>query len=307
MVRDSSPAVKIEGPYSTNEELNSFTYELITPNSFQASSQTDTRRQSIFGRDDDDAILAPVSGKRSARIDGSTSFSAMDRYFDTRDLKSSVRTYIRRLESLVLPEQGLGWRVTDNVRNRVYDPTEDRGFLFTGISWQHSASEPNTLEWDIDFEKADGVQDGETPERYIRRRGMSDVGRDRVEVNDVVLEFAEVDTRRVERSLDISSNDLLHQLENDEEGSSPVLGIIESGIETEVTFNGTVYVPDEFESTINSFDRELHGDEAKLYDELSGTVWIGTITNSSSTVNAGEPANRFDFSVELEVGDVVTG
>jgi len=306
MVRDSSPKVKIEGPYDTDETLNDFEFELITTDDFSASASTNTRRESIFGRDDDEAILAPVSGQRSSRIAGTTSFSAMDRYFDTNDLKSSVRTYLRRLESLVLPSQGLGWKVTDEVRNKSYDPTTDRGFLISDMTWQHSASNPNSIEWDVEFEQADGVQDGITPEDYITRRGMQDVGRDRVVVDGVEIEFAEVDTRRIERSININSNDLIHQSE-EEEGDSPVLGVIETGMETEVTFNGTVFVPDSFESTIQSFDTELHGKEADLYDELSGTIWTGTITSSSSTINAGEPANRFDFSIDLEVGDVVTG
>lgn len=306
MVRDSSPKVTIEGPYDTDENLNSFSLDLITADDFSKSSSTDTRRESIFGRDDDESILAPVSGSRSARVSGTTSFSAMDRYFGSSDLKKSVRRYIRSLESLVLPTQGLGWRVEDKVRDSVYDPVSDRGFLITDMSWQFAASSPNQLNWDVEFENADGLQDGLSPEEYIDRRGYEDVGRDRIVVGNTEIEFAEVSDRRVERSVNIRNNDLIHQTE-EAQGDSPVLGVIESGIETNVTFGGTIYEPDNFLSTVQAFDTELHGESASLHDELSGTVWEGTITSSDSTINEGEPPNRFDFQIDLQVGDVVTG
>lgn len=306
MVRDSSPKVTIKGPYDTGETLNDFTFDLITADDFSKTSTTDTRRESIFGQDDEESVLAPVSGSRSARVSGTTSFSAMNGYFESYDLKKSVRQYIRHLEALVLPTQGLGWRIEDKVRDATYDPVSNRGFLITDMSWQHSASDPNRLKWDLDLDNADGLQDGATPDQYIEKRGYEDVGQDRIFVDGTEIEFAEVSDRRVERSVNVRDNDLIHQTE-ESEGDSPVLGVIESGMETNVTFGGTVHAPDNFISKIQMFDNELHGETASLYDELSGTVWKGTVTSSESIINEGEPPNRFDFKLDLEVGNVVTG
>ena len=303
MSRDNSPRVVVDGIYDTNENFESLDFALYNSDSFSVESQTQTNKQSIPGADDEETVLAPVSGSRQFRLGGDTSFFALNRGFGSSDVKNNVRTWLRQLESLVLPQQGLGWELSDEVRGETYSPVGSRGVLFDNVTWQYSPSDGNLIDWTVSGEFSEGVQTQNSPQEYIENREVVDVPRDKIEVSDYSLEFSYVENRRVDRSVNLQSTDMIHQLEEND-GDSPVLGTIDSGVETEVSFDGKVYKPDNFESEVRSFDTELQGEEAQLFDEFSGSVWTGTIVSSDSTLNAGEP-NRFDFSVTLEIGTVI--
>ena len=303
MTRDNSARVVVDGIYDTNENFESLDFALYNSDSFSVESQTQTNKQSVPGRDDGETVLSPVSGSRQFRLGGDTSFSSLNRGFGSSDVKNNVRTWVRQLESLVLPQQGLGWELSDEVRGETYSPVGSRGVLFDNVTWEYSPSDGNLIDWTVSGEFSEGVQNQDSPQDYIDGREVIDVTEDKIEVGNYSLDFSYVENRRVDRSVNLQGTDLIHQLEEND-GDSPVLGTIDSGVETEVSFDGKVYKPDNFESEVRSFDTELQGEEAQLFDEFSGSVWTGTIASSDSTLNAGEP-NRFDFSVTLEIGTVI--
>jgi hypothetical protein len=210
---------------------------------------------------------------------------------------------LRQLESLVLPQQGLGWQVQDVVRGQTYDPTVNRGILFEDVSWSYSPDDGERFDWTVQGQFSEGVQVRNSPDEYINRRGITNVQDDLLVTDNVSLEFSYVENREVSRTTNINSTDLIHQQE-DEQGDSPVLGTINEGVTSEVVFDGTIYQPDTFDTTIQEFDRQLQGSEAELYDSFSGAVWTGTISSSDTTIESGRP-NRFDYSLTLEVGQVL--
>jgi hypothetical protein len=308
------PAFGVQGPYDQEGNQEFFSFRFLTLDESRAKSETDTNRQSIFGQEDEDAVLSPVSGSRSHSLSGEAGYRVIDNEYDTLSRKESVRRYIRELEALVLSQQGAGWRVDDTVRGQSKSPvSDDRGFLFEEVGWEHDASEPGRIKYDADLVTANGVQDTTNPDNYISRRSEGYNGVDKVVVgDDVTIEFAQVDSRRVSRSVDVQRNDLMHQLDSgggggdggdgDDSGGSPVIGVVQSGVETEVNIQGTVIAPDDFESTVREFDKEIHGSTAFFYDALSGAVWEGAISSSSSTLEAGKPKNRFGASIDIEIG-----
>ena len=302
MVRDNSARVIVNGIHGSFESLG---HSLYNADSFSVESDTQTNRQSPPGEDDNDTVLAPVSGSRSVRLSGQTSFSRVNRGFPSLDKIASLRTWLRQLESLILPQQGLGWEVEDVVRGQTYDPTasNSRGLLFEDVSWSYSPDSGERFNWTVQGVFSDGVQNQNSPNNYVSQRGFSDLQTDKIVVDNVDIEFSYVENRDVSRTTNIQTTDLIHQVEGSS-GDSPVLGTINEGVTTEVVFDGVVYVPDSFASTTNEFDRRLQGSEAQLYDMFSGVIWEGTVSSSDSTIESGRPG-RFDFSVTLEVGQVL--
>lgn len=305
-MRDKSARLVYEGPVDIDESIGDFELSLYNADSARVSNQSDTNQESIPGLDDEDTVLAPLTGTRTVRLDGQTSFSRVSRGFPSLGRIESVREWIARFEALVLPQQGLGWKVDDKVRGVTYEPLdtdgeERRGLLNTIVTWTYSPSDGERFDWDIDAEFTEGVQTADDPQRYVERvLGGSPPERDELQVSGLSLEFDEVDQRRVRREIQLNNTDLIHQTED-----SPMTGVIESGVETEVRFRGTVYRPDNFEGAIQDFDRRIQGEEATLLDMFAGRVWNGTVASSDSTIESARP-NRFDFTVTLEVGSVVT-
>ena len=300
MTRDSSSRVIVEGVYDTDGDVLEIDFPLPNADSFSIESQTETNKQTVPGADDNENVLAPVSGQRQIRLQGQTSFFRLDKEFGSLDEKNSVRRFCRLIESLVLPQQGAGWGLEDIVRGESYNPVDSRGILFDSVSWDYSGEGEQRMEWTVQGEFSEGVQQRDNPLKYVNRVGTSYDGPDQLEVGDFSIEFEFVNDRRVDRSTNINSSDLIHQLGED----SPVVGAIDQGIDTEVSVSGTVYRPENFESIITTFDRELQGQEAVFKDAFSGTEWTGTVASSDSTIESARP-NRFDFSVTLEIGETL--
>lgn len=313
------PAVVLIGPISTaGSQIGQFDFSLYNSDSFSIEATTDTKRESFPGFSDKESQLTPIAGERSARVDGETGFNVMSKEFTGVSRKQAVRKYIAGIEALCLPSQGAGWIVEDRVRGKTYDPNDGRGFLVEGVTWEHEASEPERISWDVEFKWADGVQGGSSAEEYFNTRPMQDGLTDGIEVGGERIDFDVVEKRSISRSVDIKSNDLLYQQQESGNGGgggggggggeeqSPVIGTIDSGLETDLDVSGKIVAENDFEQKVRLFDEGLHGETADLYDEISGRVWTGTVADSTTEINAGEPATRFDFSLTFEVGNVVT-
>lgn len=317
------PGFTIEGPYDQNgNKAYSFELPVYTLDDSMAERETGTNRESMPGQKDKEAILTPISGSRSQSLSGEISYRTIDAQYPGLTRKESVRRYIRKLEAIVLKKQGSGWQVVDHVRNRTYTPAgNDRGFLIEEIGWEHSVQEPGKVTYDIDLVTASGVQKPDDPNAYISSRSSGYGGKDKVIVDGTEIVFDVVESRRLSRSVSVERNDRMHiggsgGGDDDDDGGflggllgggNPIIGIMESGVESDMSIQGTVITPTDFEGTVKDFDNKLHGKEAEFRDSMSGVVWTGAITSSSSTLNAGEPKNRFDVSLDLQVGNVVTG
>lgn len=304
MARNSKPVI-INGIHDTEGGYEAIDFTLLNTDSFSVDSETQTNKESIFGEDEEGAILTPVQGSRDVSLQGQTSFSAVNRVYPSYSKKKSIRTWLRTLESLVLPKQGLGWEIQDDVRGLTYDPTTNRGVLFDSVTWEYSSDGEERFDWTVQGEFSEGVQTPSSPQAYRDRVGITTGLTDKVVLptEDTQIEFEYVDRRQLSRSVQLNSTDMIHQLEENA-GDSPVLGTMESGVEADFNIGGTVYDPDTFQSTIQTFDRDLQGVDAQIHDSFSGSVWEGTIASSDSTVESARP-NRFDFDITLEIGQVL--
>lgn len=303
MVRNQEARVIVDGIHSADGAFESLDLFLYNTDSFVVESDTNTNQLSGPGLDDNDAVLAPVSGSRSIQLQGQTSVSSVNKGYPSLDRITSLRTWLRELESLVLPQQGLGWQIQDVVRGKTYDPTSNRGVLFEDVSWSYSPDDGELFDWTVQAQFSDGVQNQNSPNAYVNRVGITDIQNDKLEVvNGPSVEFSYVSDRNMSRTTRIRSTDRIYSAE-DSTGDSPVLGTINEGVTTEAVFDGTIYEPTSFQGTIQEFDKELQGSEAELYDAFSGRVFTGTVSNSDTSIESARP-NRFDFSVVLEVGTV---
>lgn len=309
MVRDQSARVIVDGIHGTDGSFESLDLPLFNARSFDVESEAQTNRETVPGEEDGDSLLAPISGSRSVRLSGQTSVSAVSTVYPSLGRIESLRTWLRSLEALVLPQQGLGWQIQDSVRGKTYDPTSNRGVLFDDVSWSYSPSDGERFDYTVSGQFSEGVQNRDSPSEYISNTGVEDIQTDKLVIepasqSPLEIDFSHVENRNLSRTTRINSTDLIFQQE-EQTGDSPVLGTINEGVTTDLTIDGTIYEPTSFAGTVQEFDRELQGEIAEFQDEFSGKVWIGTISNSSTSIENGRP-NRFDFDATLEIGQVLS-
>lgn len=299
-MRTTQAGLVLEGPVDLDTSLGLFEVELFNTDRARVSNETETNIESIPGQGSNESITAPLEGKRSVRYDGDTSFSRLNKAYGSRGRKDSVRQWLASVEALVLSQQGLGWKVTDRARSDTYDPVTDRGMVITSSEWSYSPDSGERLSWGVDGELSEGAQPAKDPSGYVStRRSGTEPTTDSLQVAGFTFEFSYVESRRVTRNVSLNNTEMIHQTED-----SPMAGLIESGVETEVKWDGTLYASDSFTDDVKDFDRRIQGEEASLHDSFAGTVWNGTISDSNSTVEAGRP-NRFDFDLTLDVGQVL--
>jgi hypothetical protein len=310
-MRNQSSRILISGPIDLDETDLGFSIQLFNAESARTNSQTNTNRKDVPTFGADESILTPISGSRNIRLQGQTSFQKISGAFPSSGVKESVRRWIRKLEALVLPQQGLGWKVNDYERGVTYQPVDGtdtdkkRGLLISDVEWEFNPEEAGTVSWSIDGEYSEGVQEALDPQsEYINNYPLLDFDQDQLTVGGETIDLSYVENRRVDRTVDINNTELLFQLE-DSFGDSPLVGFLESGVTADVSFTGTVYDANSFESTVQLFDGGIQGETAVLTDSFAGRNWSGTISDSSSTIEAGRP-NRFDFELTLEVGNVIS-
>jgi len=297
-------------------EVADYEVPLLGVESVRLSGQTQTNKEPLYGQDADDTFLTPLSGQKSIQISGSVGFSRMAELNPTLPRVDAVRKYILQIEALVLAQQGIGWEIDDQVRNRIFagtNPTGEDfagGFLVEASSWTYDTANNERLTYTINAKFGAGVQDTTNPEAYISEYLNSlnpgDI-EDKIEIVSIVglndplqvdtYTFSEVSNRRFKRKVNVINTDIIHNTE------LPVVATLESGVDATYVFSGVVYETDTqaFEETIREFDEDIQGKTAIVTDALVGRQLSGTIGNSTTTIEASRP-NRFTFDIEMDIG-----
>lgn len=308
----------IKGPIDLDTgQVRDYEVPLLGVESVGLSGQTQTNKEPLYGTEADETFLTPLSGQKSIQISGSVGFSRMAELNPTLSRVDAVRKYILQLEALVLAQQGIGWEIDDQVRNRIFagtNPTGDdvaSGYLIETSTWTYETANNERLAYTISAKLGAGVQDTANPESYVNEYLNSvppNEIEDKMEIVSVTglntpsqvdtYTFSEVANRRFKRKVDVINTDIIHNTE------LPVVATLESGVDATYSFSGVIYETDTqtFEETIREFDEELQGKTVTVTDALVGRQLSGTIGNSTTTIEASRP-NRFTFDIEMDIGD----
>jgi len=301
-----TPKLHIEGPLESSGSSGN-TNDLHLVQEATNSSETDSRQQSIVGQDDKNAILAGITGKRDVSYSGLANGYRLMQAGLGNDPVEALINGLYELESLVVAEQGQGYRVTDDVRSKTYQPEEGAvGILFDTIRWNYEAGEGLDVEWNLDGKLTEGVQNVASRSDYVdeqkRKRSFYEDQRaepetDRVTTDNLSINLGDVEKRSYERSVNLNATDLVHQYD------FGTVGVIESGVEGEVRFEGLVsyHHVDDVKQVARQLNGPLQGVQVNLQDSFTRRDFPGLITDVSTTFKAGRP-DRFEYQLTLTVG-----
>lgn len=300
------PQLTAEGPYdSTGSTVGPVTEFYITDESTY-SAATETRAKDIPTQEDTETILAPLQGERDIRASGRVNGLRLANAGVGPNPKQALVNWLIELESLLLPEQGKGYKFTDNQRGETLDPTsEKRGILFEEIRWTYETGDGVNADWRIKGKYAEGFQQADDRSAYISdEKSQSDLENstfpgDFIRTADESLgfELGEITSRDYARSVDIETQKILHQYSN-----VPVVGVINSGVTGELNIEGTVSDNDvNLKTFAKQLVDEFHGQDIELYDQATGRVFSGALKDSDTTIESGRP-RLMDYRLEIDIG-----
>ena len=189
--------INIEGPYdpiNPDDETSSAEkrdigepgVNLYNCQEARADNKAQVNASFVPGEDSDEAILGgflgreefqfkgTATGNRMAGGDTGVGFSGRNRL--PADPFAAVKSYALRLESLILYNQGWGYKLTDEQRSRTIDPsgTDRGGFVVEKVTWERSSGQKYGLEYTVEGSRAKGTSVGEPSESkradYISRQ-----------------------------------------------------------------------------------------------------------------------------------------
>lgn len=253
------------------------------------SNQTNPEAADVPGKDAEETKLSPLTGQISVDYDGVVN---LNQFSDRQNPKSALREYLFELESLVLPKQGAGYAVTDEVRDVTYDG--DLPVMVEEVRWSLDSTEVTRAEWSVSGVRNRGKQEPKSRRRYIDNQSVSEYDRDKIIISDgPTVPYANVSTRRVTRSIQLNTMQIFNQID------APSVGLAESGVRQEVNMSGVVdYVSDSV--LIRQID-QYEGSQAQIQDMFTGRTYSGVLTNVRSEVQEGN-ARQAEVDVELTVG-----
>lgn len=297
------PKITIDGPFDQSDRSTGPVTALYLTEEARDSAETDANRQSIPLQDDDEALLASLTGRRSVDYNGVGNAQRLYEADLGDDMEEALLEQLFRLESLVLAEQGQGYRVSDNVRHEVYNPGEDTpGVLFDEVSWEQESGQPNRFEWRLSGQVSEGMQDATSRGRYVADQFTRQVPvlEDELVSEDVVLSLGDVRSRRYERTIELDTMDMVHQFD------VPNVGIAESGVEGTFSIDGrlTEEDVDDLAEAATQITDDVHGRQSTIRDAFTSREFRGSVTDSSTTFEAGVP-DVLDYRIELMIGDEV--
>jgi hypothetical protein len=277
--------LKVEGPIGSSGSTGS-PLEFYTTEEATNEAETDLKPQNIPTQDDEDTLLAPIQGKKSFRWQGKVVGNYAVRQGFGETPKTALIRWLIEGESLVSSEQGNGYKVTDNVRDRVFEP---------------SGSTPGVLIENLDGQVTEGMQSANNRQRYIDTEfnQRPNIQTDSLEISGSGLSFplGDLSSRSYRRSIDLQVSEMIHN------SDLPSTGLAQSGVNGELDLDGRVTRDDvgNLKSFAKQIVENLHGVEVTFRDSFTSREFSGAVTDSSATFEQGRP-DIVNYRISLTVG-----
>lgn len=212
------------------------------------------------------AETQPLSGRVTGiRLTSKSGYSS--------DPETALADWIQRFESLVIAEQGDGWTISDDERNRSIDG------IVTEASWTTAEGAPYEARWSLSFARGEGVLNNATrsPTSATPNTSSTLGGTD----------LGTITERRTERTIEIETTPIAFADE------SETILTPQSGVTRRVTLSGRIAgtVAD-----LRTFDDTIRGyvgdNTTRTYQTgFPGTSHSVLVDSYDSTHNAGSPAH----------------
>lgn len=102
----------------------------------------------------DEALIVSLKARESLPLSGTATgirLSSLSGY--PSDPADALSQWVQEFETLVQPQQGDGWTLADDERNRSVN------VVVTDLSWTHNAGGPYEVQWELTAERGEGVLD----------------------------------------------------------------------------------------------------------------------------------------------------
>lgn len=301
----ADPKLHINGPKVSGGQPTGDQVDLYLVESSDVDAETETNERSIPGQDDDESILAGLTGKRNARYSGIGNGLRLYYAGIGSDPVDSLITWLIDLESLVQSNQGVGYEVEDDMREETIGPTQDSpGLLFDTVRWSQEGGSPTVVEWDLEGQVSDGVQQASDRQQYVTRennRRDPSITEDTIDTPSISFSLGYVQERSYEREIDLNTLGLVHQYD------VPNVGISESGVQGSFSINGFITNRDvnDLAQVSRQINNDLHGVEVTINDAFTKRTWTGMVADSNSSFVSGEPG-RIEYRIEVKIGVEIT-
>jgi len=320
----STPPILIDGPISAEDgSLAGPTTPLYFSEESTVTTETDTQPQDVPTQDSDDTLLAPIAGQQSIRASGTIQGSFLRRnreflprysneeLFDEDGVsytpENAYRLYAFLLESLVMPEQGQGYRVGDTIRNEVFEPSsESFGVIFDNVTHEYTSGEGFRGSWSLSGQVADGVQNTKNRKRYIDSQKVKVTKFDKdfttIQSGGLEVKLGEVTKMRRERDINLNVSDLIHQQEKKDAVN---IAAIESGVKESISIEGRIadqQTSKDLDTVASQIELDIHGQQATLFDSITAREQECAVSDSSSTFISGNP-NVVEYRIEVDIGN----
>jgi len=295
------PKIHVDGPKESGGSPTGDPVDLYLVQDSSVDAETETNERSIPGQEDDDSVLAGLTGKRKARYEGRGNGLRLYYAGIGNDPVDALLTWLIDLESLVQSNQGVGYEVEDEVRGQTIGPGQNSpGLLFDTVRWSQEGGSPTVVDWSLSGQVSDGVQQASNRSKYVtRQNNLRDptITMDRIETPSISFNLGYVEERTYEREIDLNTLGLVHQYD------VPNVGISESGVQGTFQMNGYITNRDvsDLKLVSRQINNDLHGVESTIYDAFTKREWTGMVADSSASFAAGDP-NRVEYRVELTIG-----
>jgi len=310
------PQITITGPYNNGYEVEAENEEdaaidLYLVENARDNTETDPQAESIVGGDADDTFLAGFAGSREQSYEGNLSGHRlwMEDFGETP--REAFVNYIFELESLVLPEQGVGYKLEDRFRDRAYTPSESSpGVLVDEVEWTYEAGNGFQGDYRVSTTVTEGVQRPLLREDYIEDQqnvsipselniGGFDTPQDILGVMETgaTVQFTEVEERRYSRSIDVEESEMIHNTD------VPVVGVMDSGVEGEYYIDGRItYHKEDIQDAVNTVLDATQGRTVGFIDGLTNRTFVGIASEVNTIAEAGKPG-EIGAQITITVGD----
>lgn len=211
------------------------------------------------------AETQPLSGRATGiRLTGQSGYSS--------DPETALSEWVQEFESLVIAEQGDGWALADDERDRSIDG------IVTEASWTMAHGAPYEVRWSLSFDRGQGVlNDASRAPTTATPNATTTLGG---------TDLGTITERRMERTIDIGVTPIAFADE------SETILTPQSGVTRRVTIAGRVTGSAASLRTIDDTMRGYVGDNTtRAYQTgFPGTSHDVLVDSYDSTHNAGSPA-----------------
>jgi hypothetical protein len=331
----------IDGPVPPGgtQEFTGPTVPLVLVQDSTISTASDTNPQPVATTESEDSILAPISGVKSFRakgvVDGSFLAQNQELLPNRRDVKvlagppgryspaNALRLYTFLIESLVMPQQGSGYVLDDNIRDTTLEPVSgvSFGILFDDVRVTYKTGDAFRAEYTVAGKVTEGVQSADDRRKYfdeqkdelVKFTANNAFDRTALEIDGgLSVELGEVEKTTIERTVSLNVADMIHQTEEggeDGEGGGASVAAIDTGVKRRVTLKGRIadqQTDRSLEKVADIIEIEIHGENLTLYDAVSGRRLRGAVSETSATFVSGNP-NRVQYRIDFDEGNFPVG